>query len=143
MSLNSFNVGRDVTLTIVTDAGPLRAGGLTEFRSKQDTSEKKVKLIDGRNVPLIFPEGHSGSFMYERRDSIIDDYIAQLEADYYQGINHRGATITETITEVSGQITQYRYINAVFKLTDGGAWMGDSTVKIGLDFMAEKKLKIQ
>src|SRR5262249_43238712 len=107
-----------------------------------DTTDFKVKLINGSTPTLIFRDGWSGSFMFDRQDSAVDDYIAQLEADYFLGIQHPGSTITETITEVNGSVTQYRYTRCVFKLSDAGSWKGDSTVKMALDFMAERRLKI-
>lgn len=66
----------------------------------------------------------------------------QLEANYYAGINEQPATITETITEVNGQVTQYRYLNVLFKLDDAGSKAGDQTVKQKLSFVAARRTKI-
>lgn len=142
MPVNSFSVGRDVTLVIVTPSGPLSLNLITMFQSSPEMAEVKVKGLDGITRHARFFDGWRGSFNVERQDSTVDDYFAQLEANYYAGINEQPATITETITEVSGAVTQYRYLNVLFKLDDAGGWSGDQTVKQKLSFVAARRVKI-
>ena len=124
MPLNGFTVGRDVSTNIQTPSGALTLGGLTKFTSKPETTDKKVKLLNGRTKHLIFPDGWVGSFECERQDSTIDDFIAAQEANYYAGQNLLPSTITETINEVSGAVTQYQYVGVIFKLEDAGDFAG-------------------
>ncbi len=142
MPVNSFSVGRDCTLTIVTASGPLNLNLITGFQSAPDMAEVKVKGLDGITRHVRFFDGWRGKFMVERADSTVDDYFAQLEANYYAGINEQPATLTETITEVSGAVTQYRYLKVLLKLDDAGEWKGDATVKQSLSFVAAQRLKI-
>lgn len=142
MPLNGFSVGRDVGLDIIGPQGPLRFNLITGFQSKPDITDAKIKGLDGITRHVRFPDGWSGSFSIERQDSTIDDYFAQLEANYYAGLNELPLTITETITEVSGQVTQYRYVNVLLKLDDAGSWEGDKSVKQRLSFMAARRLKV-
>jgi len=142
MPLNGFTVGRDVSTNIQTPSGALTLGGLTKFTSKPETTDKKVKLLNGRTKHLIFPDGWVGSFECERQDSTIDDFIAAQEANYYAGQNLLPSTITETINEVSGAVTQYQYVGVIFKLEDAGDFAGDETVKQKLTFMAETRIKL-
>ena len=142
MPLNSFSVGRDATLTIVTASGPLNLNLITMFQSSPEMAEIKIKGLDGITRHARFFDGWRGSFNIERQDSTVDDYFAQLEANYYAGINEQPATITETITEVSGAVTQYRYLNVLLKLDDAGSWAGDQTVKMKLSFVAARRVKI-
>lgn len=142
MPINGFSVGRDVTLNIVTSAGPLNPGLITKFTSKPNIVDHKVKGLDGITRHARFPDGWEGSFDIERRDSTLDDYWAQLEAGYYSGINEQPVTITETITEVSGAITQYRHVGVYLTLTDAGDWEGDKTVKQKLSFVSQQRLKV-
>ena len=142
MPMNGFSVGRDVSLSIVTAAGPLRLSLITGFSAKPNTAETRVKGLDGITRYLRFPDGWAGSFDVERQDSTVDDYFAQLEANYFAGINEQPATITETITEPSGAVTQYRYIGVLLKLDDAGTYQGDATVKQKLSFVANRKLKL-
>lgn len=142
MPLNSFSVGRDVTLTIVTASGPLNLNLITGFQSSPEMGEVKVKGLDGITRHARFFDGWRGRFNVERADSTVDDYFAQLEANYYAGVNEQPAQITETITEVSGAVSQFRYLNVLLKLDDAGNWAGDQTVKQTISFVAAQRQKI-
>lgn len=139
MPINGFTVGRDVTLTVTTDSGPLDLNLITNFRSKPEQTEQKTKGIDGVTRHVRFPDGWSGSFDISRTDSTVDDYFAQLEANYYAGINEQPGTITETITEVSGAVSQYRYTGVLLKLDDAGEFAGDKVVTQKLSFVASRR----
>lgn len=141
MPVNGFSVGRDISLDIVGPSGPIRFSLITGFQSKQDITEQKVKGLDGITRHVRFPDGWSGSFDIERQDSTIDDYFSQLEDNYYAGLNETPLTITETITEVNGATTQYRYMNVLLKLDDAGHWEGDKTVKLKVSFVAARRTK--
>lgn len=142
MPINNFSVGRDITLTIVTPSGPLNLNLITGFQSAPEMAEVKVKGLDGITRHARFWDGWRGSFSVERSDSKVDDYFALLEANYYAGLNEQPATITETITEVSGAVTQWRYLNVLMKLDDAGSWAGDQTVKQKLSFVSAQRQKI-
>lgn len=142
MPVNNFSVGKDVSLDIIGPNGPIRFTLITSFTSKQDTSEVKVKGMNGINLPVVFYEGWSGSFSLERQDSTMDDYFAQLESDYYAGKNQTSLTIMETITEVSGAVSQYRYTGVILKYDDAGSWSGDKTVSQKFSFMASRKSRV-
>jgi hypothetical protein len=101
-----------------------------------------VKGLDGISRPVRFFDGWTGGFDLERQDSTVDDYFAQLEANYYAGLNEAPVSITETITEVSGAVTQYRYLGVLLKLDDAGDKAGDSTIKQKLSFMASRRVKV-
>lgn len=142
MPLNGFSVGRDVSLDIIGPAGPLRFNLVTGFNSKPDITDQKIKGLDGITRHVRFPDGWSGAFDVTRSDSTIDDYFAQIEANYYAGLNEQPCTITETITEVSGAVTQYRYLQVLLKLDDAGQWQGDQTVKQKVSFVAARRVKV-
>jgi hypothetical protein len=142
MALNGFTIGRDVTLTIVTPSGPLNLSLITGFQSKQDTIDEKIKGLDGITRYLRFFDAWSGRFTLDRRDSTLDDYFAQLESNYYQGLSEGGVSITETITEANGSVTQYRYISVLLKYDDAGEFAGDKSVKQTVSFVASRRLKI-
>jgi len=142
MPLNSFSVGRDLSLDIIGQQGPLRFNLITEFQSKPDVTDVKVKGLDGITRHARFPDGWSGSFSIERQDSTLDDYFSQLEANYYAGLNELPVTITETISEVSGSISQYRYMQVLLTLEDAGTWKGDATVKQKVKFVSARRMKV-
>lgn len=142
MPLNGFTIGRDVTPNINTPSGALSPSLITKFTAKPETTKKKVKGLDGRTRHLIFPDGWTGAFEVERQDSTVDDFFAAQEAGYYNGQNLLPSTITQTITEVNGSVSQYQYNGVVFSLDDAGDWAGDDTVKQKISFEAETRIKI-
>jgi hypothetical protein len=144
MAFNNFTVGRDVSVVLFdnTTRAILNVSEVTDFDCKQDTNDIKVKPITGEPVFLKLPDGWSGSLGIERRSPVLDNYIAGLEAAYYSGTNIIGASITETITEPDGTISQYRFTGVAFKMSDGGKFSGDTTVKMKLDFSASRRLKV-
>ena len=142
MPLNGYTIGRDITLTIVTASGPLSLNQITGFQSKQDTLEQKIKGLDGITRYLRFYDAWSGSFTLERQDSTLDDYFSQLESNYYAGLSELGASLTETIQEVSGAITRYRYLQLLLKYDDAGEYRGDKSVMQRLSFIASRRIKL-
>ena len=141
MPVNTFSVGRDVSLIIQTPGGPLVSGLVTSFDSKPDMTEQKIKGLDGITRPVRFFDGWSGKFEFERQDSYLDDYFAQLEANYYLGVPELPCAITETIQNPDLSISQYRYLNVLLKLDNAGDWAGDKTVKMTVSFIASRRIK--
>jgi hypothetical protein len=142
MATNGYSVGRDVTLAVQTPTGPVQFNKITNFQASMDFSVVRVKRIDGITDEVPFPEPWHGSFNIERADSVADDMIAALEAAYYAGTAGQSAsTLTETIQEASGQVTQYVFYGVVFTGFDAGAWAGDATVKQVLKFTASRRVK--
>ncbi|MDE2354943.1 MAG: hypothetical protein KGL17_07970 [Betaproteobacteria bacterium] len=142
MPLNNFSIGRDVSLDIITPQGPVKFSLITKFKSKMDITDKKIKGLDGMTRHLRFPDGWSGEFEIDRQDSTADDYFSQIEANYYAGLNEQPGTLTETITEPNGNVTQYRYVNVLLKYDDAGEWLGDSEVKQRVSFVAAQRIKV-
>lgn len=140
--VNGYSVGRDITLNINTANGPLRLDGITNFNSKPNKEEKQIRLLNGRRITLMFPDGWSGDFEVARQDSTLDDFQASLEAGYYAGQGIPGATITETITEPNGSVSQYRHIGVILYLEDAGKWGGNESVNQRLTFQSEQRIKV-
>ena len=142
MPQNGISIGRDIALNVVTSKGPISLGIVTGFKSKQDTTESRVKGIDGISRHLRFFDGWSGSFDVERTGATVDNYFTQLEADYYAGLNEGPVTITETITEPDGSLSQFRHTGVYLRLEDNGSYSGDSSVKQSIGFKSSRKLKL-
>jgi len=142
MPINGYTVGRDIAVTISTSSGNLNPAGLTSFKSKQDVTQKKVKLLTGVTDNLTFPDGWSGTFMYSRMDSSIDDYIAAFEANYFAGVNSDSVNITQTVQEANGSVTQWQYTGVTLVLDDAGNAEGDTEIVQSLAFVAQRKIKL-
>lgn len=142
MPQQGFTIGRDITTSISTTSGILAPLGITRFTKKQDVTQKKVKLITGITKNLTFPDGWSGSFVVSRSDSSIDDYIAAIEANFFSGLDSDSITITETIVEASGGISQFQYTGVTFSLENAGEAAGDTEVEQTLNWVAERRIKL-
>lgn len=142
MPINGYSVGRDYTLVIQTATGPLQLNKITGFKKKQVVTDVRVKRIDGITDHVRFPDGWSGSFDVERQDASVDNYIAQVEAGYYSGINEQPCQIYETIQEANGAVSQFRMDGVLLTLADGGNVAGDATVKQSLSFVASRRIKV-
>ncbi|GGH14864.1 hypothetical protein GCM10007036_14450 [Alsobacter metallidurans] len=144
MPVNGFSVGRDIALDIfdANTRATIAINTITDFDRKQRTQRVEVKALNGVVSFLELPQGWEGSIGLERSDRVLDDFIAALEGAYYSGGNVKTASITETITEPDGTVSQYRYEGCVFKLDDAGAWKGDSSVKQKLAWVASKRRKV-
>lgn len=145
MPMNGFTVGRDISLQIFGQNGGLVAtfATITNFNAKQNTVHVQSKGIDGVIRHLYLPDGWEGAIGVDRSSSAVDDYFAQLESNYYSGVTIGAAQITQTITEVTGGLTQYRYVGVMLKLDEAGDYAGENLVKQKLSWCASKRLKIQ
>lgn len=142
MPVNGYTVGKDIQLTIVVPSGVLNLTKITGFRSKQDVIDQKVKPLDGITDYLRFFDAWSGSFTLDRTDGTLDDYFSALEANFYAGLTEGPVSITETIQEVSGAVSQYRYTRVLLKYDDAGEFAGDKTVTQTVSFVAGRRIKI-
>lgn len=144
MPVNDFNVGRDLTFDIFdpNDGGVIEFKTITGFERKQEASEVKVKGIDGIVRYGYLPDGWSFSMELARAGNEVDDYFTRLENLYYGGQNVLSGQITETITEVNGTISQYRYERVVMQLSDAGSVKGDAEVKMKIDGKASRRRKV-
>jgi hypothetical protein len=145
MPMNGFTVGRDIALQIMGQNNSVVASFAlqTSFDFKQGVVKIQSKGIDGVIRHLYLPDGWSGTMKFDRGNSNVDDYFAQLESNYYAGSNIGAAQITQTITEASGNLTQYRFIGVMMCLDDGGNYAGENLVAQTISWAASKRLKIQ
>lgn len=141
MPINNFSVGKDIALTVVTSYGTLTFAGLTDFTADPMTTDLKSKLINGTPIFGFIPDGWKGSFKLDRLDPTVDNYWAQVEADYYSGKNIVSGTISESITEADGSVTQWQYTGVILRLEKSGDWGGDKKVEQSVSFEASKKTK--
>ena len=142
MPVNQFSIGRDITLDIVASDGPKRFGLITGWSAKQETTDIRVKGLDGNVRHMYLPDGWSGSLEFERQDAELEKFFASLEDAYYQGENLGTMTLTETISEPNGTVSQYRYEGCQMKLDDAGDWKGDASIKQRVSWMAARRKRI-
>lgn len=143
MSASSqFSVGKDATLDIIGPNGPLSFSILTSYAPKPMYKDLESKGLDGIDRFDALPAGWSGEFTLDRTNSTVDDFFAQKEANFYAGISSTTVTITETIGELNGSISQYRYLGVMLKFEDPGSRSGDAKITMKVGFKASRRVKI-
>lgn len=141
---NSFNIGRDGAQITIFDstAGQVTFNGAISFDSKARTKELESETINGTTIFRNVPNGHEGSFEFDRQDSSVEAYFAMLEANFYAGMPTPTAVITQTINELDGTVTQFQYTGCVLKLNDAGSWKGLDKVQPKVGWRASKKIPL-
>lgn len=141
MPLNGYTTGQDVSIDINTSVGPLRLDKISDFKAKPVFKQHSVPLLNGPTDKFSVPDGWEGSFSLTRNNSTGDDYQAQLEDDYFNGISRTKSVITETIKESGGSST-YRYTGVNLNMTDAGDKTGDKTVTQQFTWTALRRIKV-
>ncbi len=139
MPANGLSVGIDHKLTFNDISGVKNFVILESFTAKEDANVGKEIGMDGNVRHPKFHQGWSGSFTLQRSNNVMDQYIALQEASYYRGVDQIPMTITETITETDGSISQYQYTNVVIMLEDAGNWSGTEVAKQRVSFFASRR----
>lgn len=142
MPVNSFSVGRDLTFTLVGPNGNITLNGLTDYNTKPIFTKLKHKDLDGSVLHAAIPDGWEITIKLDRQDATVDDFFAALEASYFSGQNIAGGTISETIAEADGSVSQFQYTDVSLTLDDAGSWRGDSFVPITLTGMASRRNQV-
>lgn len=145
MPTNEFNTGSDWAIDLID---PLQGGVLstfallTGFTKQQDTQEVSSNALDGLVRRAHLPAGWSGSITYDRANRALDDYIWAREEAYYAGRVQPPCFIVETITEVDGSISQYRFEGVSFRLSAGGNAQGKDKVEMTVEFTASRRRRV-
>ncbi|MFO0906776.1 MAG: hypothetical protein U0835_00150 [Isosphaeraceae bacterium] len=142
MPINSYSVGKDLAYTVVTPSGNLTLNGKTDYSIKPLFTELRHKGLNGINTAGVIPDGWQIEMRFDRTDPNVDNYFAQIEADYFNGVNQQGGTIYETITEKDGSVSQYRYTDVILKYDNAGDWKGDTLIPISVTAMASRRIRV-
>ena len=140
----TMSIGKDYAVDVVQPGGQvLRIGNVTDFDAKPNTKDLKSEGIDGVVRHATIPGGWTLTFNMDRQDRVVDDFFAQFELDYYAGKTLRNCTVTETINEPDGTVSQWRYVGVALKLDDNGKRKADEYVKMKMSGHCSKRLRVQ
>ena len=142
MPLNGLTSGIDTRISFIDVNGVEHFALVESFTSKEDATTDKLIQIDGNVRHPKFHQGWLGSFVLQRNSSFTDAYFAAQEASYYLGIDQIPVTITQTITENDGSVSQWQYTQCVITLEDAGNYSGTEIVKQNVSFMGARKLQL-
>lgn len=104
--------------------------------------ELKSKGLDGNPRNAVLPDGHRIMFQVDRAGPELDNYFAGREEAYFNGGIVPNVSITETITELSGAVSIFRYTDVALRLTSGGSWKGNAITTQTLEGIAARRRKI-
>ncbi len=142
MVISAFSVGRDTQLIVIGPSGRLDLTHVTSFDSRQLTQSVRINRLDGNQIGVELPKGWEGSFELERGDSVVEDFIASMEQDYFNGVMSGSAAMYQYVSEVDGSTSTFQYDSVVFHLVNAGLWRGDAAVKQKLEFFASRRRRI-
>lgn len=139
MPINGFTIGRDIAINITMPQGPVRFSNVTGFTKKQNSTAIDSKGLDGTDRFGEIPSGWEGTIEIDRANSNLDRAFAYLEGLYYAGQNVPSSSISETITEADGSVTQFRYTGVAFKFDNAGDAKGDTKVTQTFSWKASRR----
>ena len=139
---NPYSIGRDCALRLVWQGARVQLDTVTGFSSQQETSVQRSDPLNSTPIEFNTPKGWRGEFMVDRADSGVDDLIASIEANFWQGGQIGSGVIYQTITETDGSTTQYEYVGVSLTLTSAGTWQAEGIVKQRLSFFASLRNKL-
>jgi hypothetical protein len=142
VAISVFSVGRDTQLVVIGPSGRIDLAHVTAFDSRQVTQSVRVNRLDGNQMGMELPKGWEGSFELERGDSVVEDFIATTEQDYFNGSVSSTSAMYQYVSEVDGSVSTYQYESVVFHLSNAGQWRGDLAVKQKLDFFASRRMRM-
>lgn len=145
MPANEMNIGSDWTVDLFDplNGGVLSAFSLlTGFSKKQNTTRITSNALDGLTRIYDVPETWEGACTYDRATSAMDDYFVRREQAYFDGRVQPPCTLTETIREIGGGITQYRYEGVSFTMSNGGDAKSKEKVEVEISWIASRKRKV-
>ena len=142
MAISVFSVGRDTQLVVIAPSGTMNLTHVTAFDSRQVTQSIRINRLDGNQLGMELPKGWEGSFELERGDSVVDDFIAATEQNYFNGSMGGLSSMYQYVSEVDGSTSTYQYDSVVFRLSNAGLWKGDAAVKQKLEFFGSRRRRI-
>ena len=138
----TFSVGRDTQLVVIGPSGRIDLAHVSSFEARQLTHSIRVDRLDGIPMGTELPNGWEGSFEIERGNAAVDDLIALIEQQYFNGTPAAPGTMYQYISEGDRSTSTYQFDTVTFKLISAGQWRGDSSVKQKLEFFAARRRRI-
>jgi hypothetical protein len=129
MPANGFSLGGDLQLTIVdSQQGIITANIMTMTDFKQLTARIKSVALDGTTRYAELPEGWDVDLDFDKADANLLNYVVANEAAYLGGGQPGVISLSSTINEVNGSVSQYQLSGGALKLTNAGTFKGNDKV---------------
>lgn len=136
MAINNLSIGRDITLNIHSSNGEIVIPTVISFTCKPTPDVRTSVAMNGNVLYATIPQGYSGSIDIDRTSPALEAFWTAYETAYYAGQNLLANTITVTINEANGTVSQWIASGVMFDAQDFGNWTGSDIVKQTLNFRA-------
>lgn len=143
MAANQFNIGKDVSLSIVGPAGALQSLGLLiEFNARQMVTTLQSLPINQGGIPVRRNtyQGWEGHFMFDRQGTPLDLLANLLEANFYSGNPDIHFQISETVRNPDGSTDHYTYLDCTLAMDDSGKYAQNAKVEQRVKFEAAQRV---
>jgi len=142
--VDNFTIGHDISVDIydASTGNVVTFPAMTSFDRQPIFKQINSEPLNGYPIFAEAPNGWKGSIEFDRTDPTIDNYFAAQEASYFNGGNPLTASITETIQEKDGSVSQYRYPGAALKPDDMGRAVSATKMTIKMSWMASTRLQV-
>jgi hypothetical protein len=141
--LQGYNVGRDVTLFLVTPQGTILFPSLQRFTSRQITDKRMSRPLNSSVVFLDIPAGWEGEFEIDRQDPTFDTFFAIQEQQYYAGQGISSSTIQETdVNATDGSTSVFQYVGVVLTYDDAGDRRADDVIKQRVGWRGSQRIQL-
>ena len=131
-SNDQFNIGKDVTLSIISPSGALGTMGLlVEFDATPESATLTSLPINQNGIPVRRNtyQGWRGAFVYDRQNGNLDLLHNILESNFYAGNPDVIFQIDETIRNADGSTDHFIYRNCVISLENAGRYRQNDKVE--------------
>lgn len=138
---DSFTTGQDATLDIYDPQDDTldRIPGLTNFEATARTTDIESHPLDGSDLFDTRYQGWNLTFEYDRQNGRMDRYFADREARQRSGLPKGVLTITQTVQERDGSITQFRFTGVELKQDSSGSYQRDQKTTGRITGMAGRR----
>lgn len=132
-------IGREVTVEIVTPEGNLviPPDAITAFTFRSNTNDLERRPLNRPRQRDRHPDGYEGSFSIDRTGPEVERWWAQVEADFNRGLRQQRGIILDSTREIDGSVTEFRFEECVFTLTEFGERTANGYISMTIEFTAE------
>ncbi len=141
-NLDGLTSGQSARITFTQAGVTLGFAILQNFQMTKNTNVITSIDITGKARHPQIHTDWTGSATYFRGGPEIDNYFADQERDFYLGGDQVNCTITETIQELNGAVSQWQYTDVTLQLADSGTYSGEDIVMQTINLFADRKIRL-
>jgi hypothetical protein len=134
------NTGHDIHLTLVkSNGGIVTFENIMQFDAKQETQDITRVRLDNRVLVADLPKLWTGTITYDRATADTDGAIAEIEQNWFAGLDYALGTMTISVASALENST-ITFLDVSLKQDDSGTWRGDDATTCRLSFRAARRV---